>query len=1786
MAVIDKKPTKPFSRVKNHLAELQRWWPVHIKNDTKLGISVDPVLYRTKFGPDGTETTHDEASLAGIRVEAITDAGATVSGTEPTITISGSGTYNPRCTITHSDGTTTTWLLIAPTGERRSLTGTQWETDFNADNGKTTSIFTGEVAAAATSQINPDLGTESTTNIGDNTGMTMAQGPYPVFMTIQELCELIDTYKHIADLGDQNKPAWLPHGNGAFDGNAVTNRNATPPYDKRISPQSIALPALAETYRATVFMPMLLDNNQLAKGNDNNQRSLIGMAPYRNKNGISRYDQQPAAMAASGMKYKVVGNSGDHKLDLNEEGEDYPILSQQDGLCDNYKIRHYSPDSSVYGTPHYRMSQALACFLKDGTYSLTDGVLIPYVYDNNRYLGGTTTDTLYATWDGYRGYGDSKSGGGHTGGHADATTAYNKYKDDTPAGIFPFFDFVQGPLAPRGQGSNWRFNQTHGTDASSLGIWVRAYTWDADQNTRAILQGFTVGLGSGFTIPNTRPAKVVAAESNANTGEVNIFVYQGTNAGDDPFVKRFHIPIPRQVPIYIQGVDGALGVGESTTRYWPRGRYGSPYGGFPVSSVNGWFHTWGVKQYNDNPISSFVETETVASIAPDSLVAGLSTAHFGGDNSPRNFVQYRIHAPFHGSFSGITDAARYVVGDGATLQVGRIGGAQEGIGTYYTQDTTGATQPVQELTFIDEANQVALAANQVVSYNPFTKGSETGWLGGYNCGDLNVPAGGSSNDTMPARPTIAYTQQKKDGEYNSNWPVPRPIKTQTQDSANNFKFNSFPNTITKGGGILRIPAPLGHDICDRYNIISLVRDGGSASVGNPTLFTWQTTVQNQVDSCQKWIMRADKIRYTAKDDKWGSRGLGTPLWSYMDSATGAHAWDNVKPRNWQGVGPVWRYGRNRPWPVHERMGTRMAMTPSLQDHAITYGYLDGSPSQNFSKAGVATTLIGLSETGCSPIHLDIEMTASIPAQDNKLTIMEFDLGETDSKMGRHTLLTNIDDRDLGFGFKPQWDGKGTSGIYRFDDATDKDGTVVAMPTTPSGSYSGAYFPFPAIYEPYDTGNAVFGGSIVMATQGNTLSANQEMLGGGGGTSFNLPRYAPNQRAALWFMSANTHYSNTEQNWQHTEGNYSLGGTMGWGRMNTEFGKTTTFEQGLNVVRAAFHGGGMTVQLNGTTLGTDVGAQGPCWGFTLKSCALMTFPNRRPFCVSSGKGGGTYLQNGTDEPRTYARTQGSTTTNTFGYGEERDFDNGTWGTLTSHDNMFPKLRPIAPDKLLNNISKMTTEGAPVLNVNMEDLMVDEMVLRHIPTPAMLPFTVDTTTLVAPILAARYTSLAVEADNIDLTKKMNITATLLEIPTHPTNESQIAREATVPIAGFEDIDLQFLGGYGTADLTGLPATNVANGFVVRFNFYTPTSDDADLMPIDWTATPTIRSWSLYYDHKPTSDVAVVGNTFDGSTATTVGTSGTQAVNGKVGHILSLTAYGDTTDPDRTIEQVKVYFGDGTDSGWLVQSVPAMNVSTNIAHVYSNMPSGGVNYFDITVVSKDDVGNLSVSSDAIRVTMTQAEPVAVLRAIPSMVRAGQAIRFDGADSYTIDTTASINQYTWQFGDGSTSVTGFAKYQDHTYAGAGEYMATLVVTDSTGAVSPLAKVVVKILPATLIVPLTLNTKPSAFSRSRSAQMTRTPVLDAIYPEVSDSGMRGDTFTLTGSFLKATQNQDIEFMEELLLSGALVEFDWQEVNYQGVADTKTFVGRLVSFDYNRRGGDVDQTPYTATLVREAGLDA
>ena len=1667
MASFKKSPIAKYSRVKNDLAELQRWWPAFIRDDGVLGITVDPVLFRTQFGSNGPTSNDDESTHAGIRVEVINDDGTTIAygaGGEPTILISGSGTFNPRCTINHTDGTSTVILLVAPT-EGQTTTPMNY-TDTNGDS---------------------QFGNRQPLNASGG-HKSPRGGPFPVFMTVQELVELIDSYRHIGNL-DSDKPAWLPHNfvsGGSF--HQLPNIDADP----RIAGNN-PLPATS-LYRATVFMPMLLDNNQFSK-DITGSTTLYAQGTQWNKNGITRYDSDPQGTDSATIKYKRVGNSGDHQLNQN-------LASATSSFADvthDLKAGWSSQDSTDSPAPKYRMAMSLACFLKDGTYSLNNGTLIPYVYDAGRTFGGITTDTMYMRWDAGIGYGQGADDLAH----------------EKPAGVYPLFDFVQGPITPRGQGSNW----THAVlaDHTQTNYPLRyELPPNIQRNSVDYIEVVVVG---GFKVLRIM---VDAPATNTIGGEPNGSVQ--CEVGD---------------AIFLSGMDGVLGSGVDMTletgNVWPS-RYDSRRPDVADTlDCNGWW------------IISKVETSTpaVGQTQYSFNVRHLPTT--GGYNPSGHFCMGRVGGP---EIAFNTHYAEY--NDGVV----RLASLEDGLGV--GRIASGAKNPYLPSTNFTLPNG-----------QPATTAIGTGYQAGMSQGDLNVPVASSRNDTAPARPTIGDRSIiTASGDYIGNKPTPRSISIQTLGVTPAENIPTSPPIVASGNGSLRIPAPLGHDLSTRYESTGadgtpITSNGGILNNEN-TLWRVRSDIDMHEDSLNGVSMRGGP-------DKWAWRGVSTPLWSYIDGNTGRHAWDYIKPI---GVTTTWTHGRNRSWPAHERMGTRLSMSPSLLPNATGWT----SASGNLVEPATETTKIGLSEIGCSPIFLDIEMTAFIPNKPNRLSIIEFDTNDADDLLGRHHMIYNTDNLDNGFGFVPNWDGAGEAGVYFRSGFTDINGVEISFSNNNllTSQMIGDAIDINNYNPPAATGgNVNFAGFSVDTKK--TLKGDQSLITDGILAPY--PSSVTNNRAAIWFMGSAPHWTGTA--W--TNSDTFTPPTAGFGRMGTGFGQGPNFaySEGINTIRSSFTKGGMSLSFNGSVIGTDASAQEPVWGFQIKACNVFALTDRRPFFTKgTDKVWPQFSHLTTEEPLVVGIVH-SATFATSRCPIDREYVLAGGGIFATMTDYYPAQMPVSPLGFLDSGTRMTRPDNPAFQTSNVDLQIDEMKLRQIPTPAMLPFTVDTLPQKATgIELARYTELLIEADNIDVAKRNFITVTLMEPPTNVT----IAQEATTVIAGFDNMDLDFIGGVGAVDLTGLPATALANGFVVRFNFFIPDSTYPELHPIDWQKVPIIRSYTTYYDHKPTADGTIMGNTYNGSSATTVGQSVTQNFTTKIGHIVSLRMIGDTTDPDRKIAKVKADFGDGTITDWIDIKTPTASVFSDISHVYSARPASPYKY-TIKVYSMDDVGNISsASTPDLDVEIVAAEPVGILKAVPSMVRAGQAIRLDGSGSYSVDTQHTIVSYAWTFGDGSSGVTGSALHQDHTYSAAGEYMATLIVTDTQGTVSPASKAVVKVLPATLVVPLNLSTKPSKFSRTRSANLTSTPILDAVYPEVSDMGTRGDQFTLSGMFLKATQDTDIAFMEELLLSGALVEFEYQEVNYVGVADSKTFTGRMTSFDYNRQGGTVDSTPYSATFIREAGL--
>ena len=1522
MASEKKTITKPFSRMKNELAELQRWWPAFVKNDGIGGLSVSPTLFRSQFGPKTLNDEgglDDESTTAGMRVEAINDDGTDATGS-PTITISGSGTFDAKCTITHADASTTIIRLVAPSGEMSDPT-------------------------AALTLTRAEIGRVETYDA--------TTGPFPVCMTMQELVEMLDTYRHIGEADDSDKTAWIPHGivGGGILPYSGGSSAANPALDS--DPRettSVVMPAVSP-YRATVFMPMMLDSNQLDKritgaSNDIAEHldALADTGGYKDgvTTGITRYDAQPDGEDSSTIRYKTAGNSGDHLL-----GHIGGWQAKNGGLSTAYNNPDISPDSTACIGPKYRMRMALAMFLKDGVYAIGNGgALIPYIYDPDRAVGGKETSTALAVWNGLNGEDNWDYSASHQ-------------QRQCSAQIWPLYDFVQGPIAPSAQSSNFDYSVVVGEHREWPVLQAAAHTLAVAAGDNDVV---TAQPRMRLLRNNPTAMQVMGV---ARTGDVLTVWCNHTNfySGTPAFA------FQTKMPFVLRGLTGALGTDASNDSLWNAATDGLPY--TQNRNHNGWWIS------NDFFTGSFNKTD----------IDGTTAGSFSG---------FRIKVRINSDQLSGGDVAGYLIPENTAFVCQGIQGGYEDGNTPYMI--------------------AALRAADAVTGG---KGTGNGFNGGIATPATSSFAQSGHNATYPSR-TVLAPQDKPDevtGVFSSGVKyAPRSLQIV---SAGDVRFSLSPTVEARGGGVLRIPPALGMEYADRYYSVSDSSTTGSyaATDDEQALFEDGYSVSS----------------------RWFSKGVYTALWSKMENNTGRHAWNFIKPlKESDGVTP-WTYGRNRPWPTHERTGTRLAYSPSLLAGATISqnGWTDAAPVGNRVAAGQETTKFGLSENAASPMWLDFEMRGFIPSRSNRMVRIEFDTGASHPIFGKHSMLfDNPIETNQGRGYIPLYDESGVA-----QDRT-ADNTSVIIPTT-------------------------------------TFTAS---------------------RAVVWLWGDANYFAS---GWDRTrEWPFdAISGNGGFGSLANGYGTGGGFgySEGMNTIRTVFTQSGMTLLLNGDNKGTDANSNNPVWGFTVE-------------CADAGG------------------ASDGTTTDANGVG-------------------------------------LTTVG-PNFSKSQADLQIDEMILRQIPSVAMLPFTVDTMTQnIAGTSVSQYTSLTVEADHVVTSKGMNITATIMT----PSGVVPQAEGAAI-VEGFDDVDLSFAGGIGSMDLTGLPASVVATGFVIRYNFYIPSSEDTTNHPINWNAIPTIRSWTLEYDIAPTASIAAIGNTYNGDISDPIDT--------KVGHIVSFRGTGITSDSDRTIREVKFDFGDGTETAWLSFADSTLQTNSyDTAHSY--LASGS---YAAKVYSKDDRGNISAASSSISVVVANAPPVAVLRAVPSLVRAGQAVTFDASASYDINAGGTLTAYVYGFGDGSTGVGGTFSSVQHTYAVGGEYQATLYVVDSDSTVSATVSTVVKVLPATLVVPLTLNTKPRSFTRTRSASLSQTPVLDAIYPEVTDMGQRTDEFVLAGSFLRDTANADIAMMEELHLSGALIEIVYEEVNYQGTPTGKTFVGRMTSFDYQREGGKHGETPYQATFIREAGL--
>ena len=153
--------------------------------------------------------------------------------------------------------------------------------------------------------------------------------------------------------------------------------------------------------------------------------------------------------------------------------------------------------------------------------------------------------------------------------------------------------------------------------------------------------------------------------------------------------------------------------------------------------------------------------------------------------------------------------------------------------------------------------------------------------------------------------------------------------------------------------------------------------------------------------------------------------------------------------------------------------------------------------------------------------------------------------------------------------------------------------------------------------------------------------------------------------------------------------------------------------------------------------------------------------------------------------------------------------------------------------------------------------------------------------------------------------------------------------------------------------------------------------------------------------------------------------------------------SSDPDGTVVSYSWTFGDGgADSG------------ASTSYTYT---SAGT--YTVTLTVTDDGGATGSTTRQIQVTSANQPPNASFSASPTSGYAPLSVSFNGSGS--TDSDGTIASYSWNFGDGATS-SGVSR--SHSYSAAGNYTATLTVTDDDGATDASTRLIQVATPPILI--------------------------------------------------------------------------------------------------------------------------
>jgi len=260
------------------------------------------------------------------------------------------------------------------------------------------------------------------------------------------------------------------------------------------------------------------------------------------------------------------------------------------------------------------------------------------------------------------------------------------------------------------------------------------------------------------------------------------------------------------------------------------------------------------------------------------------------------------------------------------------------------------------------------------------------------------------------------------------------------------------------------------------------------------------------------------------------------------------------------------------------------------------------------------------------------------------------------------------------------------------------------------------------------------------------------------------------------------------------------------------------------------------------------------------------------------------------------------------------------------------------------------------------------------------------------------------------------------TTPVNQAPVAAPSANPLSGEAPLPVQF-------DSTG---SNDPDGTVVSYAWIfgdggtdsTPTPSHTYNTTGNYTAylTVTDNDGDTNTDSVVITVLAPVPNQDPVALISAIPTSGTVPLDVNFDGSMSY-------DGDGDIISYQWDFGDGSSGA---------GISTT--HTYT--VAG--NYTAWLTVTDDD-GATASEAELITVTdpVPNNPPVAIATATPISGDSPLSVDFDGSHSYDLDGNRIIVSYDWDFGDTST---GTGIYPNHIYTSAGNFTATLTVTDDEG--------------------------------------------------------------------------------------------------------------------------------------------